>query len=144
MNQADGNHDRKRLRVLVADDSAAIRDSLSSLISRLSDVEIVGLARTGLEAYELIQSLNPDVVTLDIRMPGMSGIQVLEAIKKQQLEVTVIVLTGLAEMEYRRKCTDLGAKFFFHKSTEFEKLIEVLSDYRDRLNLQQAQIQGSI
>src|SRR3954454_11975738 len=122
MNKAAGNHERKRLRVLVADDSAAIRDSLSALISRLSDVEIIGLAKTGSEAYELIKSLKPDVVTLDIRMPGMSGINVLEAIKKQQLEATVIVLTGLAEMEYRRKCTDLGAKFFFHKATEFEKV----------------------
>jgi YesN/AraC family two-component response regulator len=143
MNNEDGNQNRKRLRVLIADDSAAIRDSLSSLISRLPDVEIVGLARTGVEAYELIQSLNPDVVTLDIRMPEMSGINVLEAIKKKQLETTIIVLTGLAEIEYRRKCTELGAKFFFNKSTEFEKVIEVLSDYRDRLNLLQSQHQDN-
>jgi YesN/AraC family two-component response regulator len=143
MNNNDSNHSRMRLRVLVADDSAAIRDSLSSLISRLPDVEIVGMARSGLEAYELIRNLKPDVVTLDIRMPEMSGINVLEAIKKQQLETTVIVLTGLAEMEYRVKCTELGAKFFFHKSTEFEKVIEVLSDYRDRLNLQQAQLRDN-
>src|SRR4051794_34983951 len=101
------NQTRRPLRVVVADDSSAIRDSLSSLISRLPGVEIVGLATTGLEAVELVHKLNPDVITLDIRMPEMNGISVLEAFKKKQLETTIIILTGLAELEYRRKCTEL-------------------------------------
>ena len=128
------NPTKRPLRVVIADDSPAIRDSLSSLISRLPDVEVVGFAATGLEAVDLVQRLVPDIITLDIRMPEMNGISVLEALKKKQLETTVIILTGLAELEYRRKCTELGAKFFFHKSSEFEKVIEVLGDYSDRLN----------
>src|SRR4051794_11791823 len=108
---------KQRLRVLIADDSAAIRDSLSALISRLPGIEIVGVATTGVEALDLMRKLKPDMATLDVRMPEMNGISVLEVIKKEQLGVTVIVLTGAAEVEYRVKCLELGAKFFFHKST---------------------------
>jgi two-component system response regulator YesN len=128
---------RKRLRVLIADDTATIRESMSSLIMRLQDVEIVGLAQTGTEALEMIRTLKPDVATLDIRMPGLSGIKVLEAIRKEKLEVTVIMLTGLEEAEYQRKCFALGAKHFFHKAMEFESVIDVLK-------IQAAQLNGAI
>jgi YesN/AraC family two-component response regulator len=124
----------KRTRVLIADDSAAIRSSLAALIARLPGVEIVGLAQTGSEALELVRTLKPHVVTLDLRMPGMSGLNVLGAIQNDQFKPTIIVLTGLAEMEYQRKCLELGAKFFFHKSTEFEKVIEILTDHSRHLN----------
>jgi two-component system, response regulator YesN len=125
---------RKKLRVLIADDTAAIRDSLSALISRIDDVEIVGLAETGTRALELIRSLQPDITTLDIRMPGVSGINVLEAIRREKLNVTIIVLTGLVEAEYRRKCLALGASYFFHKATEFEMVIDVLNERVRSLN----------
>jgi len=123
-----GHSSHNRFRVLIADDSAAIRQSLSALISRLTDVEIVGLAWTGSEALELIRTLKPDAVTLDVRMPGINGINVLKAIKREGLKVMVIVLTGLDEEEYRRKCFESGANYFFHKSTEFEKVMNVLRD----------------
>lgn len=122
-----GSQFARPLRVLIADDSASIRTSLGSLISRLPNVEVVGLAENGREAIELIHRLKPDAVTLDVRMPDLSGINVLEWIKKERLELTVIVLTGVAEMEYRRKCLELGASYFFHKSTEFETAIDVLA-----------------
>ncbi|MDB6121512.1 MAG: hypothetical protein JWQ71_505 [Pedosphaera sp.] len=140
MSNKESNLPEQRLRVLMADDSAAIRDSLSALISRLPGIEIVGAATTGLEALDLIRKLKPDVATLDVRMPEMNGISVLEVIKKERLGVTVIVLTGAAEVEYKLKCLELGARFFFHKSTEFEKVIEVLSDYVLRLNDPEAKI----
>ena len=122
------------MRVLIADDTAAIRESLSALVKRLEDVEIVGLAENGSQALEMIRSLKPDVATLDIRMPGANGIKVLETIQKEQLGVVVTVLTGLDEAEYRNKCLSLGAKHFFHKATEFEKVIEVLKQYAANLN----------
>ena len=85
------------------------------------------MAENGREAIEQIHRLKPDAVTLDVRMPDLTGINVLEWLKKERLELTVIVLTGVAEMEYRRKCLELGASYFFHKSTEFEKAIDVLA-----------------
>ena len=122
-----GSETARPLKVLIADDSASIRASLGALISRLPNVEVVGLAENGREAIEQIHRLKPDAVTLDIRMPDLSGLNVLEWIKREQLELTVIILTGVAEREYRRKCLELGATFFFHKSTEFEQAIDVMA-----------------
>jgi YesN/AraC family two-component response regulator len=124
----------KRTRVLIADDSPAIRSSLAALIARLPGVEIVGLAQTGTEALDLVRTLKPHVVTLDLHMPKLSGIKVLETIRHDPFQPTIIVLTGLDEMEYQRKCMDLGAKFFFHKATEFEKVIDILTDHNRLLN----------
>jgi len=119
---------RKRTRVLIADDSEAIRGALSSLIARLPGVEIVGMAHTGAEALEMVRTLMPDLVTLDIRMPEMNGMRVLEAIRSDPVKPTVIVLTGLAEDEYRQKCLQLGAQYFFNKATEFERVVEILAE----------------
>ena len=127
MGEMSGNRPSgKPLRVLIADDTAAIRSSLSALISRLQGVEIVGMAETGTEAVEMARRLEPDVITLDIRMPEMNGIKVLEAIQREKLTVMTIVLTGLVEEEYRDKCLSLGAAHFFNKSTQFESVIEIL------------------
>ena len=134
MTNAANNQARKRTRVLIADDSAAIRSSLSALISRLPQVEIAGVAITGSEALQMARSLKPDIVTLDVRMPEMSGIQVLEALQKERLNPVVIMLTGMTETEYQRKCLELGAKYFFHKTTEFEKVIEILLEHNQQLN----------
>ena len=114
--------------MLIADDSEAVRSSLSSLIARLPGVEVVGMAHTGAEALEMVRTLMPDVVTLDIRMPEMNGMRVLEALRSDPVKPTVIVLTGLAEDEYRQKCIQLGAQYFFNKATEFERVVEILAE----------------
>lgn len=120
--------DASSIRVLIADDSNVVRQSLSALISRLRGIEIVGYARTGIEAMELIRSLKPDAVTLDIHMPKLNGIGVLESIKQEQIKITTIILSGAVEDEYRHKCVQLGATHFFHKLTEFELLIDLLKE----------------
>src|ERR1700761_9695277 len=89
--------DRKRLRVLIADDTAAIRSSMTNLISRIADVEIVGQAQTGTEALDMIRTLKPHIATLDIRMPELSGINVLTELKREGSLTDVIMLSGLAE-----------------------------------------------
>ncbi|MDB6020264.1 MAG: DNA-binding response regulator [Pedosphaera sp.] len=144
MNEAANQPARKRLRVVIADDTAAIRESLSALVSRLEDVEIVGLAETGTQALEMIRALKPHVATLDIRMPGINGIKALEAIRHEQLNVAVIVLTGLGEAEYRKKCLSLGAKYFLHKATEFETVIDVLKEHATQLNTSDPSAQNEV
>ena len=124
----------KKLRVLIADDTANIRESLSALISHIRGVEVVGMAETGTQALELLRALKPDIATLDIRMPGVNGIKVLETIRREDLNTTVIILTGLDEAEYRRRCFDIGADYFFHKATEFEKVMDVLKERAGKLN----------
>ena len=113
------------MRILIADDSAVVRARLVTLLSELEDVEIVGEAQTCGEATERIRQLQPDVVILDIRMPGGSGIDVLETVKQNTPAPLVMMLTNFPYSQYREKCLRAGADFFFDKSTEFEEMIGV-------------------
>ncbi len=114
------------LKVFIADDSALVRESLAALISEIEGVEVVGQSGDAREALEGIQRLRPDVVILDIRMPGNNGIQVLEAIKKSTAAPVVIMLTALPYPQYRKKCLEAGAEYFFDKASEFEQVAKVL------------------
>jgi len=117
---------RKKIRVLIADDSGLIRNTLACLCSLIPRVEVVGQAANGLEAIAAIRKLQPDVVTLDIRMPRMSGVEVLKAVKAEQLDCTVIILSVMTQEICLKKCLELGADHVFDKATEFEKALEVL------------------
>jgi two-component system response regulator DevR len=114
------------LKVFIADDSALVRERLAALISEIEGVEVVGQARDAPEALEGIQHLRPDAVTLDIRMPGNNGIQVLELIKKSTAAPVVIMLTAFPYPQYRQKCLEAGAEYFFDKATEFERVAQVV------------------
>ena len=114
------------MKVFIADDSKVMRERLIEMLSELPEIEIIGQAQDGLEATNLIEKLNPDVAILDIRMPRGSGIDVLEKIKKNNPALIVIMLTNYPYPQYRKKCMKAGAEYFFEKSTEFEKVMEVL------------------
>src|SRR2546423_15276142 len=79
-----------------------------------------------LEAIAAIEELKPDFVVLDISLPGGNGMQVLERIKTSNPALRVIMLTNFAFEQYRRRCAELGADYFFDKSNEFDKVLEVL------------------
>ncbi len=114
------------MRVLIADDSEALVQRLVTTLAKLDGIEIVGHAETVAEAAEGVRNLRPDVVILDIRMPGGSGIDVLDGMKRDRVTPTVIVLTNYDYPQYRKKCLQSGASFFFDKSAEFEKVAQVL------------------
>ncbi|UCE17272.1 MAG: response regulator [Gemmatimonadota bacterium] len=114
------------MKVVIVDDSELFCKLLSSDLSDMQGIEVVGQAHEGLEALTLIQKLNPDVVILDIRMPGENGIGVLQKIEKQNGVPVVIMLTNYPYPQYRKKCMEAGADFFFDKSGEFEKVFETL------------------
>src|SRR5262245_19945507 len=101
-------------------------DRLATLISELPNVELIGQADIAFEAIHCIRRLRPAVVVLDISMPGGSGMYVLEMVKKDRPVPVVIMLTNFAHDPYRQRCLQLGADYFFDKSTEFERVIEVL------------------
>jgi len=113
------------MKVLVADDSKPIRDRLVERLLRLPDVQVAEAVDTT-EALQKMHSFHPAVVVLDIRMPGGGGIKALFAIKKDFPAVTVIMMTSYPYAQYRRKCLEAGADFFFDKSTEFEQVAETI------------------
>lgn len=115
------------MRVFIADDSLMLRQRLADLISELENLELVGQAGDAHQALEAIQSLRPDVVILDIRMPEGNGIQVLEAVKAHESAPQVIMLTAFPYPQYRTRCLRAGAEYFFDKATEFDHFAKVLT-----------------
>lgn len=117
------------MKVLLVDDSPMVRERLKAMLSELPDVESIGQAKGSVEAMYSFQNLNPDVVILDIQMPDGNGIGVLEKVKKAKQPPMVIVFTNQSYPQYRKRCIDAGADFFFDKSSEFDKVAEVLKHH---------------
>lgn len=105
------------IRVLIVDDSLFIRTILRDLLKDSPDIEIVGTAVNGIDALAKIADLKPDVVTLDIEMPRMNGLEVLEALRKERVRPKVIVLSTLTsrQADMTHRALRLGADDFMLK-----------------------------
>ena len=117
--------------IFIVDDSEVVRDLLSQIIRRLPNLDEVGHAGTANEAIDAIRRLKPAIVVLDISMPDGSGLQVLAAVKRENPPPIVMMLTNLAYERYREECRQLGADYFFDKSTEFQQAKEALIKLAD-------------
>jgi two-component system, cell cycle sensor histidine kinase and response regulator CckA len=115
------------MKVLVVDDSAVVRTRLVEILSALQGVEHVDTAGRASEARQAIQSARPDVVVLDIHMPGGSGIEVLEALRAEDQRIMTIVLTNDPAPQWRAASLRAGADFFFDKSAEFQQAVDVIA-----------------
>lgn len=127
-----------RLKALIADDELHILQNLNAVIrwERL-DIEVVGLARTGEQALALATEHGPHLVLSDIRMPNMDGLRFVEALKKAQPDVRVLMITGYQDYEYARTMIRLGVSDYILKPIDYEGLEttirELASDIRERL-----------
>lgn len=115
------------LKLLVVDEAAPFRQRLVSAIGDIKGIEVVGKARHAGVAVEEVLRLQPDVVILDVRLPGGSGIWVLERIKEEAPATIVIIFTSCDFAQYRDRCTGAGADFFFAKQTDVRKLLRELT-----------------
>ena len=115
------------MKVLVVDDSAMVRDRLVEILLALDGVQQVDTASRAVEARRAIQTERPDVVVLDIHMPGGSGIEVLDALRADRRRVLTIVLTNDPAPEWREASLHAGADFFFDKSVEFQQAVDVIA-----------------
>ena len=108
------------LRILIVDDTIVYRKIVTDVLSNLPDVEVVGSAHNGKAAITKITSLKPDLLTLDIEMPEMNGLEVLEYIKDKRLDVGAVMLSTLTHEggEMTMKALDLGAFDFILKPQE--------------------------
>lgn len=116
------------MKILIADDSQLILDRLQEMLSDFTGAEIVAALKNGKDSLELIKSLNPDLVIIDINMPKLTGLQVLEAIKKENHKAKFIILTFYASKHFREKAISLGADYFFSKVDDFEKVSMVIDN----------------
>lgn len=114
------------VRAVIIDDSDPVRARLCQLLRKIEGVTVVGEASGGESGVRLVQQLAPDVVTLDLRLKGMSGIDVLKQIRALPAPPMVIVLTDYPLASYRRRCTELGAEHFLDKAFEIPKLVDAI------------------
>ena len=120
----------KRIRVLLADDHTLIRAGIRVLLERANEIEVVAEAGDGYEALELTRRHKPDLVLLDIAMPGLSGLEVLEAIRGEFPFLRVIILSVHDTEEYARKAMRAGAAGYLPKraaSSELEVAIRMVA-----------------
>lgn len=114
------------MRLIICDDSEILRVRMREALSEIEGVVVVGQGGESTEIIEVVKRLKPDLVTLDIQMPEGNGIKTLEIIKKMQNPPIVIIFTNYPYLQYRKRCLDAGADFFFYKSLEFDKLIDTV------------------
>lgn len=121
----------KPQRILIVDDHPAIREGLKAILSTQPNCDIVGEAADGLEALNLAERLQPDLVLMDLSMPLMDGIAATREIKKKWPETKILVFTNHDNPEYRTAALKAGAEGYLLKDSTSAKLIQSLKDIMD-------------
>ncbi len=119
------------MRVVIADDHRIVREGLRFMLSESPGVDIVAEAESGHELLELLDHTDVDVVLLDVRMPGMSGLDALEHLSATHPDLKVIILSMHDDVAYVRRAVELGASGYLLKSTsrdELERAIRVVHE----------------
>lgn len=116
------------MKLFIVDDSESLRERLAQAVAEIRGITLVGQAGDAVAAIEGIRRRSPQVVLLDIRLPGgSSGIEVLDTIKRELPATKVLMFTAHSTPQYRERCLSAGADHFFDKHTDFAKLVEALA-----------------
>ena len=107
-----------KIRLLVVDDHSIVREGLCSILRAEADFQVVGEAAGGEEALRLVERLRPDVVLLDLKMPGQPGTEVCKAIAERRPETAVIILTAFLDSDMIYRCIQAGARGYVVKDVE--------------------------
>ena len=114
------------IRVMIVDDHAVLREGIRYLCLGTSDISLVGEAANGEEALILYDKLQPDVVLVDLMMPGMNGVQTTKAIREQWSEVRILVLTSFNTQDLLCQAIKVGAKGYVLKDAATEDIINAI------------------
>ena len=112
------------ISVLLVDDHPVVIEGLRKLLEAAGDIDVTGTANDASQALERAKRLRPDVVLLDLRMPGASGIQATRRLREQEFAGAVIVLTSYGDQAYVRQALEAGADGYLLKSTPSDELIQ--------------------
>ncbi len=112
------------LKLIIADDERVIRETISHLIDWNSiGIELIGLCKDGIEAYDMILDESPDIVLTDIRMPGLSGLELIQKISQTDLDTQFILLSGYGEFDYAKEAMKYGVRHYLLKPCNEEQII---------------------
>lgn len=106
------------VRIVITDDHKMVREGIRQLLELDGDIKVVAEASDGLECLTVIEKEKPDVLLLDINMPNMNGLEVLEEIKKREMNLKVLILTIHNEIEYLLKAVEIGVNGYVLKDSE--------------------------
>ncbi len=116
----------KNIKILIVDDHEVVRDGLKNILLSLNNVAIAGEAANGEDAISMYDSLKPDLVIMDISMPGMNGIEATRIIKENDPNAKILILTMHDNQEYLNQIIRSGAKGFVLKNTDKEELLDAV------------------
>lgn len=116
----------ERVRVTVADDHPLFRQGLAETLKRRPDVELLAESADGTDALAAIREHEPDVAVLDVQMPGLGGLEVLNAVMRDRLPTRVVLLTGFGESAPLYEALALGAGAYLAKDTEGDRICETI------------------
>jgi DNA-binding NarL/FixJ family response regulator len=116
----------KNIKILIVDDHEVVRDGLKNILLSLNNMAIAGEAANGEDAISMYDSLKPDLVIMDISMPGMNGIEATRIIKENDPNAKILILTMHDNQEYLNQIIRSGAKGFVLKNTDKEELLDAV------------------
>ena len=114
------------IRVLIADDHLVVREGLQLILGSQSDFEVVGEAVDGATAVRLADELQPDVILMDLRMPGMDGLEAIGHIRRQWPDIAIVILTTYNEDDLMLRGLQAGARSFLLKDTDRQTLFHTI------------------
>jgi len=117
------------LKLIIVDDERVIRETISNTIDwEKYDIEIAGLCQNGIEAYDMILDESPDIVLTDIKMPGMSGLELIERAHNMDLPTQFIILSGYGEFEFAKKAMKYGVRHYLLKPCNENQILECVNE----------------
>ena len=117
---------KAKIRIMVADDHSIVRDGIISIVAAEKDLQLVAQAGDGIKAVELVKKHPPDILLLDLRMPGRDGLEVIAEIQSLQLQTRVIVLTTFESEQDIHKALKAGARGYLLKDTPRPELLDAI------------------
>lgn len=118
----------KKIRVLIVEDQSVVREGLAAILSFQSDIEVVGQAKDGIEAVDLLEKSNPDVILLDLVMPRQDGLTTIPIIKEKMPAVHILVLTSFADNDHVYQAIKSGAEGYMLKDATHTQLSQAIRD----------------
>lgn len=123
MNIRESNKD---IKILVVDDQEGIRQLLYEVLQ--SEGYVVEVAESGSDALKAVEEFNPDILIIDMKMPGMSGLDVLKLLDERNCDVKPIIMTAYGELEIINEASQLGVKHYINKPFDIEDLLEIIKE----------------
>jgi NarL family two-component system response regulator LiaR len=124
----------KKIRVLIVEDQAVVREGLAAILSFQADIEVVGQAKDGIEAVEMLETAKPDVILLDLVMPRQDGLTTIPILKEKNPDVHILVLTSFADNDRVYQAIKFGAQGYMLKDATHTQLLQGIRDVAQGLS----------